>query len=93
MPRTRRVEHHHPFAYCPQCGAYGYRGLIHEKCTHSIAGKICKGKILSAVRAEDWKHCERCQNAGSIDHVKCVACQGTGWVLVRSASAVPALRG
>jgi hypothetical protein len=86
VPHARRghhAHHHHPLAYCPVCGTYYYRGLIHQKCNQAVNGKICKGRLLSAVRASDWHPCLSCQGQAAGDAGTCTACQATGWQLVR----------
>jgi hypothetical protein len=76
QPRLR------PTGICKICNTVTYG----ESSRHFIpVGGPCNGRVLAAPAADDWRACYECQSAGAITGgVICPACNGVGWLFVRS---------
>jgi len=74
----------HPVAVCSICGAFEYQmQMINDRCPVRSGGKQCKGALIGAMAADDWKGCAKCEGSGSRDGSDCPDCRGSGWRYLR----------
>lgn len=74
-----------PVAECTRCGAHTEdSSLINNSChlVYKKSGK-CKGVYRSMLSVDDWAECNECNAAGEINNKSCLACNGSGWLVVR----------